>query len=235
MKYTKQVVTFDGVIEVEKTTYELAYDAMLEHARAQRLFAAHQRRGSFTADCSHPTFKALAHTTEVADVVVAALIEEMREGTDRTRVKHSEQCIKDTLAYLLWQAQHPNHCTGKGCHGAGVIDISDSSVGLYGTEPCPSCVEQGKCPWCGKQTLNTVYDWDDDAKLSCRSCGWHTGAGVPQLECWCWEAQERSQPEPEPVEITMDMLTDEALARDDMAYDAWRENRMAGRGFRGRD
>lgn len=94
-------------------------------------------------------------------------------------MKHCVACDKSQEAYRKrlaeFEAKYPNYC--QKCSGLGSIyyqdDPSPAGVGLSaGTmdfdDPCPECVEEGKCPLCGGQTEFS----DPDDRDICPTCGW---------------------------------------------------------------
>ncbi len=111
---------------------------------------------------------------------------------------HTQFCndrqAKYKAAIAEYELAHPNYC--RKCGGVGGFytsyDPSPPGVSLspgymLDYDPCSECVEQGKCPVCGQETLN-----DDGDK--CSSCGWNceddqkTAAPVePDCECWYYE------------------------------------------------
>lgn len=68
-----------------------------------------------------------------------------------------------------WLAKYPNHC--KACEGAAAH--YGVRWGEETADPC-GCAEDGRCPRCGKQTL------DEDGNGPCEACGW-TGEGAEDV------------------------------------------------------
>lgn len=66
----------------------------------------------------------------------------------------------------------PNHC-GR-CDGWGGFPFYDSDTGYNGYDPCPECLEAGKCPRCGAPILAEV-EWDYGNVASCDTCGYVEG------------------------------------------------------------
>jgi hypothetical protein len=137
------------------------------------------------------------------------------------REQHREWCVRDMVQRTVWEEVHPNHCRGR-CQGSGQIDDSDPSVGMYGFAPCPDCVEQGICPWCGQAV---VVDDEDNGYYHCDACGFveEKGATVPTVACFC--PIERG---PSVYEEFADLYEGEVLElgtsyEQEFAYDAWRE------------
>lgn len=110
--------------------------------------------------------------------------QECREKRERVKAERA-----------VWEAAHPGHC--KVCGGAG-RSVSPGSSVPYGStyvslpddvDPCPACVEQGRCPWCGDTNL-------DDGRGRCRNvaCRWQWDLAPPPAEaeclCWCQEGPE---------------------------------------------
>jgi hypothetical protein len=111
-------------------------------------------------------------------------------------MNHSDSCKRFTEEYrqtvTTFTLQHPDHCGA--CGGWGMVTTTGCSV-PYGstnvnlpddTDPCPACVEQGRCPWCWKESLS-----QDDTL--CLECGWEDGKseGLPEpYECECWDDLE---------------------------------------------
>lgn len=119
---------------------------------------------------------------------------------------HSLTCTSHTqlalTALAAWDEQYPYACTS--CHGWGVYAYSDSvpygssNVSMPGEEPCPGCLEQGKCPRCGEEILITEEQLETffDERQTCSECGWdwgspnHTDDTQPEVpECYCWEVE----------------------------------------------
>ena len=68
---------------------------------------------------------------------------------------------------VAWWEQHPYACTG--CEGAGEFREPDSydTPGFAG--PC-ECVEDGRCPLCGK--IGTLINIETNPSCSDKNCGW---------------------------------------------------------------
>jgi hypothetical protein len=98
-------------------------------------------------------------------------------------------------------------------------------------EPCPECLEKGKCPRCGGGVISEAY-WDVDHFANCDNCGYietmTSGYVYVEEPCTCpgmepawpyevnWYLYDESTPEPEieepyPYEVS------------DHLYDAYRE------------
>lgn len=116
---------------------------------------------------------------------------------------HTRDCIKRQEAYdkLLKEFKEgwPDFC--QKCNGWGIIEgppdmvpYGSTWVPLPGTghDSCPDCLEQYKCPRCGREQPDEhCYDnWSDDCV--CFYCGWreldndYHGAPEPP-ECYCYE------------------------------------------------
>lgn len=83
---------------------------------------------------------------------------------------------------------HPNHC--RTCHGWGGqtfpgdwVPYGSTSTQLPSSfEPCPDCLEEYKCPWCGADLKSIPLTIDDGksppltfTKLECTECAWVEG------------------------------------------------------------
>ena len=114
--------------------------------------------------------------------------------TDECKARQA-QWEKEIAAYT---AKWPHYC--RTCNGAGghwyEYDPSPAGVSLApGTmtdyDPCPDCIEHGKCPRCANEVW-TEEDWDDGGPVTCPECGWKEDepeiyAAPERPECFCWE------------------------------------------------
>jgi len=113
-------------------------------------------------------------------------------------MNHTKSCQAHTervnQAIAEYEAKWPDHC--RKCNGAGLL-VSYQSVpyGMGSTnmevdDYCSTCIEEGKCPRCGK-TVFSEEDFDGEI-LSCSQCGWDESVGgCPELDdCGCWELPE---------------------------------------------
>ena len=118
-----------------------------------------------------------------------------------TEVEHREGCwypkaLEESRRY---DEQWPDHCPR--CGGWGGHTWYDSDTGLQDYDPCPECVEQGKCPRCGGGIIAETY-WDAGHFAVCDNCSWieATTPGEPPLvdePCDClgyWDEFERFVP-----------------------------------------
>jgi len=108
-------------------------------------------------------------------------------------MKHNPSCDKafeqhahDVAEYFVAWPHHCKHCGGWG--GAyGYYDPSPSGVSLgsgsmLDFDPCPHCVEEGICPRCGRELL------DSDGFDVCEHCGfdfYYPEGEPPEPECFC--------------------------------------------------
>lgn len=120
-------------------------------------------------------------------------------------INHTEYCQKQQAEYReaveKYDQNWPNAC--KACGGAGYFvyayDPSPSGVSLapgylYDADPCEACIEQGKCPRCGKAAW-TDDDWNGEF-ATCPHCGWTDNPKADQPDrvrpvepdCYCWES-----------------------------------------------
>lgn len=104
--------------------------------------------------------------------------------------EHDGECLSRQAARLVWQTKYPNYC--RSCEGVGGFDIPmhvyrDGSADPPDFDIC-SCVEEGRCPRCGADDLDT-----EDGPTACAACGWYWGEGAedvaPHGECYCEEAR----------------------------------------------
>lgn len=100
-------------------------------------------------------------------------------------MNHTDKCI---TAKSLWAeerarfvAAHPNFCAE--CEGWGVVGSGnmDGDTGIVDVGPCPKCLDDRKCPWCGMEL---------GASIRRCACGWTDEQdGIPtEPECFCGEA-----------------------------------------------
>lgn len=114
-------------------------------------------------------------------------------------VQHTPACQAAQAAYqaatTAYETAYPNWC--RACDGAGetCYDYDPSPAGvslgaghLTDCDPCASCVEQGRCPRCGRGSFP-----DPDASGNpqiCGNCGFvelSTDGHPTQPDCDCWE------------------------------------------------
>ncbi len=133
-------------------------------------------------------------------------------------MKHQAWCQealdRNVAERAKWSQMHPGHC--RTCEGRAVVGTGDMDrdTGIIDLEPCPDCVSEDRCPWCGREL---VEQWPDDATgrvMVCLNpdCQWRDsldeGHGMPHLaECDCW-----MEPEPLP-DPTLDALNAELARR----------------------
>lgn len=74
--------------------------------------------------------------------------------------RHTPACEYRRQAYARWVKAWPNHCPS--CHGVGEVSYDDdpgasdcslSAGSMTFTDPC-ECVEEGRCPRCGKRAIS---------------------------------------------------------------------------------
>lgn len=123
-------------------------------------------------------------------------------------MEHTEQCRRFFATYdqevREFKSRFPAYCrTCKGWGASfGTYDPSPSGVSLSAgsmpdVEPCPDCVDNGRCPRCGKQLLSADQLDTGVGPESCPDCGWHwsgrdgTGGISEPPECTCWHEQEQ--------------------------------------------
>jgi len=163
-------------------------------------------------------------------------------------MKHKPECLERTAKEKQeldsWLALYPNHCTS--CGGAGAWSSPGSFWEPPDGGPC-GCVEDGKCPRCGKETLMENHF---ENEIPCPNCGWNWGKNkddiIPSQQEWPCECEQeeidkaekeywdslKNEPTLCPHGKTYDCYDCNVLA--DFAYDAARERRHMGFGFRGR-
>lgn len=94
---------------------------------------------------------------------------------------HTKECVAAQCVRQKWLDRWPEHCIA--CRGAGGFTFHETH-GLPGPgeqlwEPCV-CIEDGRCPRCGKYLLNE--------ESRCFDCGWTLQfGGCPVAECFCEE------------------------------------------------
>lgn len=100
--------------------------------------------------------------------------------------EHNKLCISAQEKYTKekseFEATHPNYC--QKCRGWGFVGsgLMDRDTGMTDSEPCPFCLDEGKCPHCG-ESIEEPFN-------HCSHCGWdlETSNGIIEPpECWCWE------------------------------------------------
>ena len=136
-----------------------------------------------------------------AQQAVKEILDEYEAGKRKPHtVQHTPDCDEQQARYeqdiAAYVSKWPDYC--QKCGGAGYTyyeyDPSPAGVALSpGTmtdaDPCPDCIEKGKCPRCGKVVFS-IEDWDDGEPVICPECGWNEekpDIAPEQPECWCWE------------------------------------------------
>lgn len=126
---------------------------------------------------------------------------QIRHHTKRCAIARSRMEFKRNE----FARRYPNYC--RKCGGAGGFmwhyDPSPAGVSLAGgymvdAEPCPECVEQGKCPKCGHQheITDPVNPPFSDEDFACESCGYvplqddPPPTAQPDYECHCWDRKD---------------------------------------------
>lgn len=104
---------------------------------------------------------------------------------------HEQDCWypKAAKEYERYALSWLKHC-GR-CEGWGGFPWYDSDTGHQDYDPCPDCLEQGKCPRCGYAVI-TEEEWDTGNLVNCDTCGYVEGStpGAPLFEpCPCIEDQ----------------------------------------------
>lgn len=160
----------------------------------------------------------------------------MANNPEITENGHTEACNKRQAEYqerlAKYEQEHPHYC--RNCQGMGGFlsqyDPSPPGVSLspgYMTDfdPCDDCVNNGKCPVCGQQTVNEDGD-------HCSECGWDCGenelyAAPQQPECDCWyyesiapaeDALEQILGSPDYLELEADLPSEDREADAFEAY-----------------
>jgi len=135
---------------------------------------------------------------------VKAILDEYEAGKHKPHtIQHTPECKADQAKYeeavALYVARWPNYC--RKCDGRGgtyyQYDPSPAGISLspgYMTDfdPCPDCMEHGKCPRCGN-IVWTDDDFDGDP-VTCHVCGWNEespDAAPEPPECECWDIERR--------------------------------------------
>lgn len=78
--------------------------------------------------------------------------------------------------------RYPAYC--RTCQGFGLVgDVGYSPEDGF-PEPCPDCIEKGRCPRCGVIGLQLRLDGDGDVMADCLRCGWTEAdpCGRPESE-----------------------------------------------------
>lgn len=111
-------------------------------------------------------------------------------------MKHTARCDANRGSWAEMRAEYvakwPKSC--RKCDASGGMEVSDrvpygsTWVSMPSTEPCPECMEQGKCPRCGFTGMSE--DWE--TPTPCAQCGWQWGDKPgdrcpPEWDCDCWE------------------------------------------------
>jgi len=153
----------------------------------------------------------------------------------------TEQCQQHVAAINAareaYASQWPSHCQDCGGNGgtASSYDPSPHGVGLasgviWDFDPCETCVEQYKCPRCGKRLSEIA-----SGGLSCLTmsgCKWNSDSPDTPLppECICPEPvidYELTMPESELCLHGTPLLEcDPCMVAGDLAYDVLRERGM---------
>lgn len=108
---------------------------------------------------------------------------------------HSLSCIaaqrQIEKKHKEWVRKWPNYC--RSCGGFGVNSWyenaspwgSGENWPMQVTDVCPSCLEQGKCPRCGREAW--TEEEVENESLTCMYCGWddeHPDAVPPETMEW---------------------------------------------------
>ena len=90
---------------------------------------------------------------------------------------YEERLSQYKVDLAAFEAQHPAYC--RKCGGTGVV-VSYESHEFWGAhvserveDVCPSCVGDGKCPLCGAEIPEELYEMPN--KPRCPVCGWEDG------------------------------------------------------------
>ena len=122
---------------------------------------------------------------------------------------HSPDChalrTEALRARLEWEAMHPDFC--RECHGFGGHAEPGDSV-PYGSTfvllpdvfiECPTCLEAGRCPWCGDTLLGESLDHFNQKQRCC--CGYNA-----RIHSEDNPFSEDAPPHPEPWEFYGELL-----------------------------
>jgi hypothetical protein len=113
----------------------------------------------------------------IGDQIGAAMIDNV------TAFVHSATCVLLSANYERLRAAFglywPDYC--QTCNGLGGsfyhYDPSPGGVSLGSGfmvefDECPDCIEQGKCPRCGK--IDYWHSWMEDDPMICPNCEWNS-------------------------------------------------------------
>jgi hypothetical protein len=135
----------------------------------------------FIHDAEHNVFR---------NVYTAQALTVLPQDAKAINDSHKESCIAHWLTTLRLQEAYDSkwqhHC--RKCHGLGGFlysyDPSPAGVSLspgymQDFDTCSDCVEQGKCPRCGKliyplDQVDKFNEWLDN-QTECPHCKWHHG------------------------------------------------------------
>lgn len=95
-----------------------------------------------------------------------------------TFIEHTAECDREGQAVRNWVELWPDHCwecNGWGGHPSPAVSLAPGYFTDF--EPCEYCIEEGRCPRCGEDGLESV----------CDVCGWDQGDpdGKPAHYCYC--------------------------------------------------
>lgn len=107
--------------------------------------------------------------------------------------EHKEGCwypkaIAEEERYYKDWPNACNRCDGWG--GWGGFDFYEDDTGYSDFDPCPECLEEGRCPRCGGAVIAEAY-WDAGHFTNCDHCsyveGRTSGCSFTEEPCACIE------------------------------------------------
>jgi hypothetical protein len=145
--------------------------------------------------------------TEAAKAFQALLAHATNHRQDCSYIKHylndehaTNNYEKAVADYIEQWPDYCEECSGwggrMGYYDPSPAGVSLSAGGFADFDPCPSCMEEGKCPRCGQES--DMLDPDDPEwggeDFICPECSWaeRRSEGIPldgpyPTECDCWD------------------------------------------------
>lgn len=110
-------------------------------------------------------------------------IQSWKQQLQKDKIEHERDCVpiitKQTVDQKVWETKYPDHCTT--CFGAGGVDDSDPSVGMFGFAPCV-CIEAERCPRCGAKNQKLEDEEGNRNEVGCTVCGWNFDDVMPGID-----------------------------------------------------
>ena len=107
--------------------------------------------------------------------------------------EHTEECLRQQgqarQAQEEYKTAWPYYCRMCNAEGGyhGTEMVTNDPYPMYTTyfDPCPVCMEHGRCPRCGESTFGEEID--ESGEYKCVKCGWNEAKpdALPIPQCIC--------------------------------------------------